>query len=140
MKLILSKTKDSNLLTYTLNQGERSLVFPYSSNSQQHPILREFEDEKNQVFVFYLKTAEFDRPIRIDFLADKGIVDIANRISAVLLALAGHSSYGMPSILIEADQRAKLSEQDLEMFYYDILNRAGNIASLFEQRRNQRPF
>ena len=140
MRIILNRSKDSNLLTYALKVGERSFVFPYSSDTSKHPILKEFGEFSKQVFTFYLKTAEFDRPVRVDFLGDKGAVDTANKISAILQSLSGHSSYGMPSVLIEADQRAKLSEDDLEMFYYDILNKAGNVASLLEQRRNQRPF
>ncbi|MEM5808300.1 MAG: DNA double-strand break repair nuclease NurA [Candidatus Aenigmatarchaeota archaeon] len=139
MKIVLTRTKDSNLLSYILQKGERSFVFPYSSKASQHPILREFE-VKDKIFTFYLRTVEFDRPIRIDFLGDKGVIDKANFISSILLKLVGHSNYGIPSVLIEADQRAKLQEQELEMFYNDIVNKTGNISSLFEQRRNQRPF
>lgn len=140
MKIILTRTKDSNLLSYMLKKGERSLVFPYSSKSFQHPILKEFKQAGSMIYTFYLKTAEYDRPIRIDFLGDKGIVDKADFISSVLLRMVGHSNYGIPSILIEADQRAKLDENELDMFYQDIMNKTGNISSLFEQRRNQRPF
>lgn len=138
MRLILNRSKDSNLLTYALQKGERSFVFPYSSDAAKHPILKEFIGYL--IFSFYVKTAEFDRPIRVDFLADKGTVNIANRISSILLALCGHSGYGMPSVLIEADQRAKLSEKDLEMFYFDIINKSGNLPGLLEQRRYLRPF
>ncbi|TAL46900.1 hypothetical protein EPN87_04080 [archaeon] len=134
-KLILQKTKDSNLLTYALQHGDRTMTFTYSSDAN-HPILREFPGET--IMTFYLKTSEFDRPVRIDFLADKGLV--ADKIASVLLALSTHAGYGMPSIIVEADQRAKLSEHDLEMFYMDILNRVGNLSGMMEQRRNNRPF
>ncbi|MGC8812056.1 MAG: DNA double-strand break repair nuclease NurA [Candidatus Aenigmatarchaeota archaeon] len=139
-KPLLETTKDTNLLTYALKVGERTLVFNYSSEPEKHPILKEFGEFSNCVFSFYLKTAEFDRPIRIDFLAEKDCVKTANFISSVLLALSGHSGYGMPSVLIEADQRARLTEKDLELFYYDLLAKAGNLASLFSLRREQRPF
>lgn len=138
LKIVLSRTKDSNLLTYVLKKGERSFVFPYSSDADKQPILKEL-NERKKIFSFYLKTAEFDRPVRVDFLADKPI-ETADKIASLLLACCGHESYGIPSIIIEADRRARLSEKDLEMFYLDILSRTGNIASLFEQRRNQRPF
>ena len=138
-KLVLSRTKDTNLLTYTLNYGERTFVFPYSSETDKHPMLRNFEVAK-QIMTFYLRTAEFDRPLRVDFLADKGQTDAADKIASILLALASNSSYGTPSVIVEADQRAKLSENDLEMFYHDILNKAGNIESLLQHRRNLRPF
>lgn len=141
IKLLLNKTKDSNLLSYALHLNERTFIFKYSPQPENHPILREFGPEAaNQIFTFYLKTAEFDRPIRIDFFTEKNAIEIANRLSSILLSLAGHSGYGMPSILIEADQRAKLSEQDLETFYLDLINKAGNLPGLFLQRRDQRPF
>jgi len=138
-KIVLNQTKDTNLLAYALNHRQRTLIFPYSSETESHPMLRNFSVAK-QILTFYLRTAEFDRPLRIDFLGDKGTVDVANRIASILLSLASHSSYGTPSVIVEADQRAKLSEDDLEMFYHDILNKTGNIESLLEQRRNQRPF
>lgn len=140
LKLILNRTKDTNLLTYVLNHRERTFVFSYSSSIEQHPILKEFPSFADKIFTFYVKTAEFDRPIRVDFFADKGIVNVADKLSSILVAMSGHSNYGIPSVLIEADQRAKLSENDIELFYLDILNKTGNLASLFEQRRNQRPF
>ena len=141
LKLLLERTKDTNLLTYALSLNERSFVFKYSADPEGHPMLREFGPElANLVFSFYLKTAEFDRPIRVDFLANENILEIANKISSVLVATAGHSSYGMPPVLIEADQRAKLSEKDLDTFYLDLINKAGNLPGLFNLRRDQRPF
>ena len=53
---------------------------------------------------------------------------------------SGHSGYGLPAVLIEADQRAKLSEKDLDMFYFDLVNKIGNVSSLFRMRREMRPF
>ncbi|MEM5793822.1 MAG: DNA double-strand break repair nuclease NurA [Candidatus Aenigmatarchaeota archaeon] len=139
-KPLLENSKDSNLLTYALKLNERTCVFNYSSEPEKHPILKEFGEFSNSIFSFYLKTAEFDRPIRVDFLGEKDCVKTANFISSVLLALSGHANYGMPSVLIEADQRAKLTEKDLELFYYDLLTKVGNLASLFSLRREQRPF
>jgi hypothetical protein len=136
-KILLSKTKDTNLLAYTLQLGERTLIFKYSPDSKNHPVLREFTP---QIFSFYFKSAEFDRPIRIDFLGNTNPTETANRISSAILSTAGHSSYGIPAVLIEADQRAKLSENDIETFYLDLINKAGNLSALFLQRREQRPF
>jgi len=141
IKLLLNRTKDTNLLTYALKLNERSLIFKYSSFPEQHPVLKEFGGKiANSIFCFYIKTAEFDRPLRVDFLTQRDFTRTANSISSVLLALAGHSSYGMPSVLIEADQRAKLSEKDLELFYLDLISKTGNLPGLFSLRREQRPF
>jgi len=138
IKFLLNTTKDTNLLTYALKLQERSFVFRYSSEPSKHPVLKEFGPVANQIFTFYLKTAEFDRPIRIDFLSEN--IDIANKLSSIILATTGHAGYGFPSVLIEADQRAKLSEEDLEFFYSDLINKAGNLPGLMDLRRKQRPF
>ena len=136
MKPVLLKTKDSDLLNYALEKGERTFVFPYSSNIKKHPILREFNDVN--VLVFYFKPSEFDKPVRMEFLGDKGMDAVADKLCSFILALTTHSSYAMPAILVEADQRAKLSEKDIEMFYHELMNRVGFV--LFPMRRERRPF
>ncbi len=140
VKQLLNKTNDTNLLTYALQLNERTFVFKYSSHPDTHTVLREFGPETaHQIFTFYLRTAEWDRPVRVDFLGDKGI-ETVEKISQVLVATSGHGGYGMPSVIIEADQRARLSENDLQMFYSDILSKTGNLPGTFALRRNQRPF
>lgn len=140
LKLILQKTKDSNLLYYVLEKGERTCVFNYSKNPKIHPVLREFEKMNEHFYSFYLKTVDFDRPLRVDFLCLKNVKDFVNKLSSVLMQTSGHSGYGLPSVLIEADQRAKLSEKDIEMFYSDLISRIGNVSALFKMRREVRPF
>lgn len=140
LKLILEKTKDTNLLYYTLEKGERTCVFNYSQNPEVHPVLKEFEKMNDSFYSFYLKTVDFDRPLRVDFLCFKDVLDVAEKLSCILMQMSGHSGYGIPSVLIEADQRAKLSEKDLDMFYSDLISRIGNISTLFKMRREMRPF
>jgi len=140
LKMTLEKTKDSNLLFYVLKKGERTCVFNYSKNPNAHPILNEFENYRNSFFSFYIKTVEFDRPIRIDFINFGNEIETADKISSLLMHMSGHSGYGIPSVIIEADQRAKLSEKDIEMFYSDLISSIGNISSLFRMRREMRPF
>ena len=140
LKILLMNSKDTNLLIHALKFPERTFVFNYSSSPLQHPVLKEFGNFSEEVFTFYLKNTEFDRPLRIDFLGDKDLIQSANEISSIILNLTGHSNYAMPSVLIEADQRAKLSESDLQSILIELMNRSGNLPSLFELRRNQRPF
>jgi hypothetical protein len=139
LQAIMEKTKDSNLLFYALKKGERTCVFNYC-NGGTHPMMKEFKGFGDQFFSFYVKTVEFDRPIKVDFLKNGNELDNANRIVPVLLNTAGHSGYGLPAVLIEADQRAKLSEKDLDMFYADLVSKVGNVSSLFKMRREMRPF
>lgn len=137
MEDVLEKTRDTNLLFWVLEKGERSKTFPYSKKPEEHPVLRDLGDLGKGVFSFYLKTAKFDRPIRVDFLRGRD----ENRIASVLLAISGHhSGYGLPATLIEADNVAKLSENEINNFYSHILGFAGNVPSLMRLRREQRPF
>jgi len=139
-RVLLEKTKDTNLLAYALNYGEMTFAFMYSPKPEEHPILREFGDMAKQVHSFYLKTAEFDRPVRVDFLASSNVEDIANKISSVLLAICNSSTYGFPSVLIEADLRARMSEKEIEEFGQDLRSRLVNLAGMFDLRRKGRPF
>jgi hypothetical protein len=134
---ILEKTRDTNLLFWVLERGERSMTFPYSKNPGEHPVLRDLGDSGKEISSFYLKTARWDRPIRVDFLpgADE------DRLASVLLAISGHHpEYGIPAPLIEADNVAKLSENEIENFYSRIISFAGNSPGLMRLRREQRPF
>jgi hypothetical protein len=140
LRLVLEKTKDSNLLYYVLNKGERTCTFNYSQNPEIHPVLKEFSDMNDSFFSFYLKTADFDRPLRIDLLCSHDLSGAVDKLSTVMMQTSGHPGYGLPAVLIEADQRAKLSENEMTMFYSDLINRIGNISSLFKMRREMRPF
>jgi phage shock protein PspC (stress-responsive transcriptional regulator) len=139
-KVLLEKTKDTNLLAYALNYGERTFGFPYSSEPEKHPVLKEFGDTGKRIYSFYLKAAEFDRPIRVDFLASLNAKEIVDKISSILLAICNSNTYAFPSVLIEADLRARLSEREVEEFSLDLRNKLGNVAGLLELRRKGRPF
>jgi len=138
LQKILEKTKDSNLLFYVLKKSERTCIFNYSVNPDTHPILKEFDEMAGSFFSFYIRTMEFDRPVRVDFLSEKPI-ETSEKLSSILMKTSGHSGYGLPAVLIEADQRAKLSEKDMNMFYSDLISRVGNISSLSKMRREMRP-
>jgi NurA-like 5'-3' nuclease len=85
---------------------------------------------------FYIKTADMDRPVRVDFIGDD-----VERIASIVFSLsAHHSSYGIPSILIEADHVAKLSEEDAENFYKSVTAHTGLLPCVFKLRREMRPF
>jgi len=139
---ILQKTRDTNLLYWVLDKGERTSIFPYSKKTEEHPILKEFGDLGKKINSFYIKTAEYDRPIRVDFIAEFGEEgETVEKLSSVLMAISGHhSGYGVPAPLIEADNVAKMSDNEIDNFYTHILSFAGNIPSMMRLRRDQRPF
>ena len=92
-----------------------------------------------------MKTVPFDRPIRIDFVSESDIQEkitkTANDVAAKVLAMARHNdTYGFPSILIEADARARLSERDLDLVYSRLKDKVGDLPGLFKLRRELRPF
>ncbi len=137
LQKILAGTRDTNLLYHILGLGERTCVFRFSN--PEHPILKDLGVGDN-IFCFYLKTAEFDRPVRIEFYSDeKKAVETANRIASMLLPLCGHSSYGFPAPLIEADIRAKLAERDVNDLQEQLVDRVGITPSLLKLRRETRP-
>lgn len=130
LKTLLKKTRDSNLLYLVLERGERTLPFPSG-----HPTITE---GMPRIQSFSLKTAQYDRPLKIEFLPQTVTI---NELAGVLLSISGHhSSYGLPAPLIEADNVAKLSELDIENLYSNILSLAGGLPSFLKLRREQRPF
>jgi len=138
LEKILDRTRDSNLLFWVLDKGERTMVYPYSPTPGEHPVLRELpKGISQQMFSFYLKTAEWDRPVRVDFLGKENL----DRLAGVLLAVSGqHSGYGIPVPLIEADTSAKMSEEEMDTFHSQIMGKAGGLPSILRLRRDSRPF
>jgi len=130
--LILEKSKDTNLLEYILKKGERTAAFYYSSQ----PSIFNFNSK--DFASFYVKVSEFDFPLRVDFLNSKE--SLADEISSVLLSMVTSEDYSFPSILIEADLRARLSEKEMEAFYNELVGRLGFISSIRKKRRERRPF
>ncbi|MCK4429441.1 MAG: DNA double-strand break repair nuclease NurA [Candidatus Aenigmarchaeota archaeon] len=115
---ILKRTKDTNLLYYMLEKGDVTRVV----------------DLENGVKCIYMKTAEFDRPIRVEFLENE------KRIAELVYTISSQSRmYGLPTVLIEADQRAKLSENDTDYYTNLIASKLG-LQNIFFLRRDNRPF
>jgi hypothetical protein len=141
MQDLLGRTRDTNLLFYALKKGEMSHVFPYTEKPAEHPVLRDFDPSLHgKVHSFYLKTAEKDRPVRVDFLSGTPEAT-GQKIASMLLPISGHhSGYGLPSPLIEADNVAKIPETEMDTFYTSVLGITGNLPSMMRLRRDDRPF
>jgi len=135
---ILDCANDTTFLYYLLKKGERTAHFSYSADDDL-PSVSDLGDWRRNIYGMYLKPVEFDRPLRIDFLASNPQLQ-ADKISAIINMISQHSkTYAYPSVLIEADARAKLSEQDLMAFHQSLKESLGMDPSLFELRREQRP-
>jgi len=115
---ILKRTRDTNLLYYLLEKGEATKII----------------DLEEEIKCFYLKTVEFDRPIRVEFFENE------KEIAEIIYTISSQSrTYGLPNVLIEADQRAKLSENDIDYYTNLIASKLG-IQNVFFLRRDNRPF
>ena len=136
---VLQGTRDTNLLYHLLKEGERSFVFRYSREPEAHPILNDLGEWGKKIYSFYIKTAEFDRPVRIDFVS-KNPIDDANIIASFVLSTSCNSSYGIPAPIVEADLRAKLKEREADDLHNQLVDRLGITPSLMKLRRDQRPF
>ena len=140
---LLNNSFDASLLDYYLLQGERTFAFPYTNNIQSHAILKDYSDEwAKSIFVFYLKCSMHDKPLRVEFICkSKNSLELkkcADEIAGIVFSLSSlHKEYSFPSILIEADLRAGLSEQEISVVYDRLVDRLG---SKIRMRRNNRPF
>jgi len=134
---------DISLLDYLLLEGERTFPFAYTKDVLMHAILKDYSSAwAKSVFVFYLKASSFDRPLRIEFICKdceiENISKKASEIASVVYTLSSlHKEYSYPSVLIEADLRAKLNEQDISLVYDRLSDKLGPKINM---RRNNRPF
>ena len=136
---LLKDSFDSALLDYLLLKGERTFCFPYTKNTASHAILKDIKESwSKNINVFYLKASDFDKPLRVEFIAEKNLKEVADEIAGIVYALSSlHKEYSYPSILIEADLRAGLNEHDISVVYDKLIDKLG---SKIKMRRNSRPF
>ncbi|MHA1594530.1 MAG: DNA double-strand break repair nuclease NurA [Candidatus Baldrarchaeia archaeon] len=142
---ILLNFKDTDFLFRFLNVKERTTVFRFSEKWFESLSEMGIDAEKKlrEMFcIFYIKPAEFDVPLRIEFLsAGKDPGTIAERLSSIIYPLSSHHpEYALPSVLIEADAMAKILETDLEIIYESLVNKIGFSPSLLRLRRERSPF
>ncbi|RLG71481.1 MAG: hypothetical protein DRO11_04380 [Methanobacteriota archaeon] len=138
-----SGLRDVTLLNHVLKYGEMSFVFPFASAPGDYPPLADLgEAWAPKIYSFYAKLAEYDLPTRVDFLSksktldDRDVNDLA---SSLLFLSSHHRDYGIPSVLVEANSRAELSEQEMERICLTIMDRLGDPNMLKQLRRNRRP-
>lgn len=140
---IIQRIYDCELLYRILDVNERTCVLSYSNSPDNHNILKDFDEKLVQKLkIFYLKSVPFDFPIRIEFLTlNSNPISTANKISSAILPLAcHHAEFAVPSILIEADARAKLMESDLDILYDLLIQKIGLNQNYLKLKRNRRPF
>ena len=133
---------DSSLLAYFLDLGERTMSFRYTKNVSQHAILKDFDKKWSQnIFSMYLKSAQLDAPLRVEFLNPNGPVSKkASEVAGVVFALSSlHREYAYPSVLVEADLRSRLTSQEIEIVFGKIFDKLSRHVKI-KMRRDKRPF
>ena len=98
-------------------------------------------------YAFYLKTAQYDTPCRIEFFMEEKhsfnkASEKADLITSILLPISSlNERYGLPIPQIEAHRRAVFKPKEVDILFNNLtrtLNMHG--ISLIEKRRNRRPF
>ena len=141
-KKSLSMMRDTALLYDVLDYGERTFPFKYAIDPLHHPVISDLGEWGNRLYSFYAKTAEFDRPLRVDFLSwGQDITESAKEMSSIIFTLSSLSrTYGLPTVITEADNCAKLRSDDINLVYDMLREKAGPSPSLLKLRREERPF
>ena len=137
---VLDKSRDTVLLDHLLGVGERTPAFTYAEKPASY-VLRDLGAWAAKVYAFYIKTVPFDRPLRVEFLDSlENPAETANSVASLVYALSSHNdSFGLPSVVIEADACARLAEEDLCVVRDSISDRL-EPSSLLDLRRDRRPF
>ncbi|MBD3262928.1 hypothetical protein GF374_00935 [Candidatus Woesearchaeota archaeon] len=139
-KDILNNTTDTLFLYYLLDVGERTAAISYTSK-ENIPGSKGLKKWTKAIHAIYIKAVPFDRPLRLDFLATKNIEKTADKIASIIWQISKHNRlYSYPSVLIEADARAKLTESEIAHFKAALNEKLGRNPSLFDLRREMRPF
>ena len=135
---IVKQLRDTDLLYQVLDTNERTFEF----------LLTNFNDESDKdlpdfsIHCFYMKTAEFDTPLRIEFpVLFSTQHEQAQTISSLVNAVSKYNpEYGLPSVIIEADARARLQETDADILVDEIASKIGYTSFSLQKRRNRLPF
>ena len=150
-RLIIDYFSDLDLFNRVLNKSERSCIFNCKKDIEK---IRDTGIKKEipyyfpqSFYAFYLKTASYDTPCRIEFFMNerhslKEASEKADLISSILLPISSlNEFYGLPIPQIEAHRRAVFKPHEINLLFNSLsrtLNSYG--VSLLEKRRTRRPF
>ena len=125
---------DIQLASYLLEKDERTEAY-------QTEVPKNFNSIKQSIYNIIIKPSEYDKPMKIQFISTTDTQKTADTLSSIINRISSHHrEYTAPTILIEADQRAKLDSSELLFIENEIKTRLGTRTASFELRRNRRPF
>jgi hypothetical protein len=148
---IMEYLSDLELFNKILHRSERSCIFNCKRDIEK---IRDTGIKKKipyyfplSFYAFYLKTAKYDTPCRIEFFMEendslKKASEKADLISSIILPISSlNKHYGLPIPQIEAHKRAVFKPDEINLLFNSLmrtLNEQG--VELLEKRRNRRPF
>jgi hypothetical protein len=142
---LLKISRDCDILDTFLEEGERTFVFRYSSELQQNvnPYPDDLSSWASLIWVTYIKTAQDDLPLRIEVLVGDGDKDVRfldRALSAILPVSWQHKEYGVPTPIVEADARARISHNESQIIIDRLMALSGLTYTALEKRRSRNPF
>ena len=142
---LLKISRDCDILDTFLEEGERSFIFKYSSELQPNSnlISDDLINWASSIWVTYLKTARDDLPLRIEFLSDddkESVWKIDRALAAILPLSWQHPEYGIPTPILEADTRAKITMNETQLIIDRLMALSGLTYTTLEKRRSRNPF
>jgi len=143
---LLKISRDCDILDTFLDEGERSFLFRYSSELQSasNSLPDDLANWASSIWVTYLKTARDDLPLRIEILTDNNsesdVLKIDKALAAILPLSWQHPEYGIPTPILEADTRAKITANETNMVIDRLMALSGLTYTTLEKRRSRNPF
>ena len=132
--------RDSVWLKYAMNVGEMTVPIPYADRPENQATLQDLGEEiAKNVWIFYLKASDYDRPFRVEFYSDDP--SLGERLASLLLPLSSvNRTFTIPPFLLEADIRARLGKKSLAYVREYLEKRLGVEYNLFRMRGANKPF
>lgn len=143
---LLKVSRDGDLLDTFLQEGERTFAFRYSGELPQNTnsLNNDLSLFASKIWVTYLKTARDDLPLRVEVMVksdgEEGIKQLNRTLSAILPLSFQHPEYGLPSPIVEADARARISNNEARLIIDRLMALSGLTYSTLEKRRSRNPF
>lgn len=137
----IEKMNDSPLMDNVLKEKERSMAFTIAKNNSKHPIIMDFQKKWGEkMLACYIKPSKWDFPLRIEFLQKGEKEETADWAASIAFSQSSlHKEYAYPAVLIEADLRAGLKQEEISMVTDQLFSKIGRH-NIHSKRRDKRPF
>ncbi len=132
--------RDTVWLKHAMRVGEMTVPIPYAERPEDQATLQDLgEGIAKNVWIFYLKASDYDRPFRVEFYSDDP--SLGEHLASVLLPLSSvNRTFTIPPFLLEADIRARLGKRSLAYVREYLEKRLGVEYNLFRMRGANKPF